>query len=184
MIALKNFIIAGSLCLAITGVTIVHAGGPPAVGPIPFEYFDRDNSGFVTEEEFYLTRGERLAQRSASGRLMRHAGDAPAFEYFDKDNDGKMTHKEFMRGHLMRMQRQFGMSSYTNELAFYDIDLDGSGTISNSEFAQARSRVMSNPQHRAPYQGNMAKLPDFIDIDVNENGVIDPGEFRSHQLQH
>jgi len=191
MITLKKLISAGVLYLLITGCLSAQTGGLPAQGPIPFEYFDRDNNGFVTEEEFNRARGERMAQRSASGRLMRNAANAPTFAHFDSDANGKLSPEELNTGHKMRMrQHQQRMGRWSEEsrhmrmLDFSEVDLDGSGTISNPEFIQARSRVMNEALHQAPSLKNAAKAPDFVDIDVNKNGVIDPGEFRSHQLQH
>ena len=99
MVTLKKLISAGVLYLLITGCLSAQTGGLPAHGPIPFEYFDRDNNGFITEEEFNRARGERMAQRAASGRLMRNAANAPTFSYFDSDANGKLSPEELNTGH-------------------------------------------------------------------------------------
>ena len=44
--------------------------------------------------------------------------------------------------------------------------------------------LMNERVQQGPTLGNTAQAATFTDIDVNENGVIDPGEFRAHQLQH
>lgn len=191
---LRNKIPLGILSLCVTAglPSVALTEEMPARGPIPFKYFDRDNNGFVSEEEFNLTRGERMAQRSAEGRRMRNAGNAPAFSSFDSDNDGKLTPEELMAGHSLRWQqrqsqgmgKQIGMRRSEKVLTFSDVDQDGNGRISTAEFREARSRMMNERVQQGLALENAGYAATFTDIDVNENGVIDPGEFRAHQLQH
>ena len=160
----------------------------PGRGPIPFSVFDRDADGFVSEQEFNLTRGERMAQRSAAGRRLRNAANAPSFQSFDRDGDGRLTLQELNAGHRIRMQHRHGTAqdmsypvSRRNPVApeFTEVDTNGNGNIEFAEFLAVRERIT----HRDAVADN-DRLAEFTAIDANRNDVIDPGEFRSHRLQH
>jgi hypothetical protein len=65
-------------------------GGPPA-----FEAFDLDGDGRIGEAEFYEARGQRIAERAAEGRPMKHLSEAPSFAEIDSDGDGAIEPAEF-----------------------------------------------------------------------------------------
>jgi len=78
----------------------------PERGPIPFEVYDADKDGMITETEFDTARAKRMEQRAESGRMMRNAGNAPDFSFFDTDGDGKISPKELSDGQMKRMQER------------------------------------------------------------------------------
>ncbi len=79
-------------------------------GPLPFNVWDINNDGYISQEEFNTIRQKRQAARAAEGRMMRNQASAPSFASFDKNGDGKISLEEFMaqRQQMMR-QRPRGM---------------------------------------------------------------------------
>jgi len=71
-----------------------------------------------------------------------------------------------------------------NMPAFADFDLDGDGTITEDEFAKARSARIAERAQEGRQMKNLANAPSFDDIDVDDNGGIDPDEFAAHQAEH
>ncbi len=67
-------------------------------GPVPFSVFDMDENGYVSEEEFYSVRQQRMAARAAEGKKMRCAASAPAFSDLDSDGDGQLNPEELTAG--------------------------------------------------------------------------------------
>ena len=80
----------------------------PDRGPIPFEVYDKNGDGSISETEFYEARGQRMEQRADEGRPMRNAGNAPDFAFFDTDGDGKVSKGELLEGQNKRMQERRG----------------------------------------------------------------------------
>ena len=70
----------------------------PARGPIPFDAYDKDGNGLVSEKEFNIVRTERMSTRAAEGGPMRGAAGAPSFSVFDTDNDRQLTQNELAEG--------------------------------------------------------------------------------------
>jgi len=67
---------------------------------------------------------------------------------------------------------------------FADCDLDGDGTITEDEFAKARSARIAKRAQEGRQMKNLANAPSFKDIDIDDNGGIDPDEFAAHQAEH
>ncbi len=64
-------------------------------GAMPFDTYDTNKDGYVSQSEFYDTRAKRQSIRANQGMPMRNAGNAPDFELFDKNKDGKLTNWNF-----------------------------------------------------------------------------------------
>lgn len=77
-------------------------------------------------------------------------------------------------------QKGMGM----NMPVFADYDLDGDGTITEAEFAKARSARIAKRAQEGRQMKNLANAPSFDDIDVDDNGGIDADEFAAHQAEH
>mgnify|MGYP001811905890 CR=1 FL=1 len=67
-------------------------------GPPAFTEFDKDDSGFVSEEEFHATRANRMAEMAKAGRPMKGAATAPAFADLDTDGDQQLSEAELTAG--------------------------------------------------------------------------------------
>jgi hypothetical protein len=81
-----------------------QGGGPPT-----FAEFDLNGDGELTEAEFYEARGQRIAERAAAGRQMKHLPEAPLFTDIDRDGNGAIDPAEFSRHqsqHRARMDAQ------------------------------------------------------------------------------
>lgn len=66
---------------------------------------------------------------------------------------------------------------------FADFDLDGDGTITEDEFAKARSARIAKRAEEGRQMKNLANAPSFDDIDVDDNDRIDADEFAAHQAE-
>ena len=192
-----------SVSLFITLVSIfppvsAQSEAMPARGPIPFTSFDKDANGFISEQEFYEVRGERMAARAAEGRPMRGAASAPSFSDFDTNGDGQLNPDELAAGQKARMESRPGMGTGQgmgqgmgqgrgmgrNMPAYSDFDLNGDGIILEKEFYDARSKRITERAQQGYQMKNIGNAPSFSDIDTNGDGGISAEEFSAHQIQH
>jgi hypothetical protein len=86
------------LCLSLALLLVappLSARNGPGSGPPTFAEFDLDGDGQLTEAEFYQARAQRIAERAAEGRQMKHLADAPSFTDLDIDANGVVDPAEF-----------------------------------------------------------------------------------------
>jgi Ca2+-binding EF-hand superfamily protein len=172
-----------------------------------FTDIDLNGDGSVSSEEFAEARAQRMRQRSEQGYMMRNAASAPDFETIDTNADGKITPEEFS-AHQAAMRQQGGgpwqdmgpgmrrgmgpgmgrgmgpgpgMYRGRQMPDFTDIDLNGDGSVSSEEFAEARTQRMRQRSEQGYMMRNAASAPDFETIDTNADGKITPEEFSAHQ---
>lgn len=79
----------------------------PATGPVPFESFDVDGSGDVSQEEFNRMRSERIRVRSEEQRQFRNMGSAPGFSDIDTDGDGRLNRNEIQAHQKKRQEHRY-----------------------------------------------------------------------------
>jgi len=106
MLRTKRSLLAAALLAAVSATAVVCAG--PGYGPAPFAAIDADGDGYVSEAEYLQHRSARQAARAAQGRMLRHAGQAPAFADWDSDGDGRLTPAELTAGQQARFQARRG----------------------------------------------------------------------------
>lgn len=176
--------------LALSAATTLQAAELPSRGPIPFDVYDTDGNGLVSETEFNAARAERLRQRAEEGMPMRNAGNAPMFSAFDSNGDGQLSREELSAGQGAQMGQRDGMGPGggmgpgRNMPAFTEYDLDGNGGISEKEFYEARSKRISERAQQGYPMRNIANAPAFTDIDSNKDGTVSRDEFIAYQRQH
>ncbi len=188
---MNNFIKVFSLgLLALLATSTLQAEELPARGPIPFNVYDKDGNGLISEAEFNGVRAERMSQRAADGMPMRNAGNAPMFSAFDRNSDGQLTQEELQAGQQAQMGQRSGkgpgggMGPGMNMPSYSEYDLDGNGAISEKEFYEARSKRISERAQQGYPMRNIGNAPSFADVDSNEDGNISEEEFAAHQRQH
>ena len=81
----------------------------PATGPVPFESFDADGSGDVSQEEFNKMHSERIRARSEEQRQFRNMGNAPVFSDIDTDGDGRLNRNEVQAHQKKRQEQRYQM---------------------------------------------------------------------------
>ena len=199
-----------------TGLLIVVAGSFVSLnaqagkgcshGPAPFADFDKDGSGFVSEEEFNTTREARMAAMEAKGKKMRGAANAPAFADIDTDGDGQLSQDELNAAHKAHMEKNQamhkgdgmgqgsgkghcggsgkGMDMKGKMPTFADFDLDGDGKIIEQEFNTAHAKKMSEMEAEGRQMKHVGDAPGFAGIDTNNDGEISEQEFATHQAEH
>lgn len=145
---------------------------PPAVqasshhrqGP-PFAQMDADGDGYVSESEFTAFRAERMQQRAAAGKPMRHANSAPAFADIDADGDGRLTEGELTAMHEKRMAQ---------------MQAQGKG----KGMGKGMGHGMGNGQCKGcGGQHGGSRMATFDEIDANGDGCIDRAELNAHHAQ-
>ncbi len=166
----------------------------PDRGPIPFEAFDIDGNGAVSEEEFYTTRGKRMAARAEEGRPMRNAANAPQFSDIDTNGDGSLSPEEVMAGQQSHMQQRgggmgpgMGMGPgggggpAANRPTFESFDLNGDGVLLEEEFNEAHGkRIAERAEQGYPMRG-LSNMRTFAEFDADGNGQVTPEEFTAAQ---
>jgi len=117
--------------------------------PPPFSEFDQDGDGFVSEDEFNSFRAARHEAMAKEGRPMKGMATAPSFSDIDTDGDGRLTEAELtaaQQAHMKAMHEAHGEKCMHHGkgmhqghqgcgmMRFEDIDTDGDGCISPTEF--------------------------------------------------
>lgn len=183
-----------------------QAGEGCSHGPPPFADFDKDGSGFVSEEEFNTTRATRMAAMAAEGRQMRGAANAPAFADIDTDGDGQLSQDELNIAHKAHMEKNQamhkgedmghgsgkghcggsgkGMDMKGKMPTFTDFDLNGDGKIVEQEFNTGHAKKMSEMAAEGHQMKHVGDAPGFAGIDTNNDGEISEQEFATHQADH
>lgn len=202
-----------SKCIA-TGLLTVLAGSVMSIsaqagekgghGPAPFSVFDMDENGFISEEEFYSVREQRMAAKASEGKKMRCAASAPAFADLDTDGDGQLDADELTAGQKAHMSKckamgkgaghgkgeghgkgaGHGKGMKGNMPVFSDFDLDGDGVIIESEFNEGHAKKMSEMAASGHKMKHAGDAPGFSGIDTNGDGEISEQEFSDHQAEH
>ena len=91
---MPTLIHAAALVIILVATPSLARNGPGG-GPPTFEAFDLDGDGQLGEAEFYEARGQRIAERAAEGRQMKHLSEAPSFAEIDADGNGSIDPAEF-----------------------------------------------------------------------------------------
>ncbi len=108
-------IAAGVLAMAV--VSTGSAGTDiPDRGPIPFEAFDGDDNGYVSQDEFNRAHEQRFQNRAAQQRPRRYMNQPPDFSSIDADSDGRLNRNEIQAHQRerqefrqqQRMDRRYG----------------------------------------------------------------------------
>jgi Ca2+-binding EF-hand superfamily protein len=177
------------------GVGIGRAGGDaaplPLRGPIPFEWFDLDGNGAISEVEFERVHDRRDEAREKAGlppTRRRHS-----FGDVDGDGDGQITSEELRsvhgaggagRGRGRGMGRGPGMGRGVDPPVFSEFDSNGDGAIDEPEFAEGRAaRVTARAQEGRQLRG-MATAPPFAELDTDGDGRLTPEEFAAGVRGH
>jgi Ca2+-binding EF-hand superfamily protein len=72
--------------------------------PPTFSDMDKDNDGKITQSELDTARADRMAERSADGKLLQNAGNAPTLASIDTNGDGSIDATEFASHQTTQME--------------------------------------------------------------------------------
>jgi hypothetical protein len=196
---MKTRLLIGSLVLACLGLPgTLSAQTPVPPGPMTFSDLDKNGDGVVTAQEFATGQEEHMAARAAQGAPMRGAATAPTFADFDLNGDGRLTIEELQAGLQARMQGRPGMGPGPGAAmgggpgmgmgrgmpVFAELDLNGDGTLTETEFYEARAKRMAERAIQGYPMRNAGKAPAFSAIDTDGNGRVTPDEFAAGQTAH
>jgi Ca2+-binding EF-hand superfamily protein len=194
-----------------------HAEQAASRGPAEFSDFDRDSSGFVSEEEFDHLEAQRMSENAAAGRKMKGAATAPTFSDIDTNQDGKLSPEELTTDQVAHREKRHELSEGQgkghgkgngqgngkgygkgqgaaeskshagkkgNKPAFSEFDLDGNGSVDETEFNQAHAERISKMAAEGRQMKHVGDAPGFSGIDSNDDDLISKDEFDAHQAQH
>jgi Ca2+-binding EF-hand superfamily protein len=153
-------------------------------GPIPFEVFDLDGSGAISEEEFDQVRARRAEAREEAG--LPPSRQSRPFSSLDGDGDGAIGREELQAAHGAGnagagqgrgTRGGRGMGRGVAPPVFSEFDLNGDGRIDEPEFAEARAARVSARAKEGRRLLGMTTAPPFAEFDSDGDGSLDPGEF-------
>jgi hypothetical protein len=99
---------SAAILLALTTAPLMAADtSPSGRGPIPFESFDGNGDGYVSQEEYGQARANRMQQRAEQGGQFRNQGNAPGFEDIDSNSDGRLSREEVQAHHQKRYEMRY-----------------------------------------------------------------------------
>jgi Ca2+-binding EF-hand superfamily protein len=181
----------------------------PLRGPIPFEVFDLDGSGAISEQEFDQVRARRARAREKAG-LSPSRWSRP-FGSVDADGDGAISRAELRASHEARGDgprlgpgagrgrgmgrgdgprrgpgsgRGRGMGRGDGPPSFSDFDLNGDGAIDEPEFAEARAARVARRAEEGRSLRRMPTAPPFAELDTDGDGRLTQGEFGAGVQRH
>ncbi|MFK5986374.1 MAG: EF-hand domain-containing protein [Pseudomonadota bacterium] len=172
----------------------LQANPLPQRGPIPFNSYDLNSNGSISQKEFMTVRNLRMKDREAQGFPIRSISLEPNFNQFDTNNDGQLNPDEL--SHVQQLQRQKmqgqrmgrrqgrGINRGRNMPKFEDFDGNKDGYISEQELIEARGMRVSNRIQQGYQMRNIGNITTFQEIDKNSDGKISPEEFSAQQKQH
>lgn len=181
-------------CVGHPRTLLAQAQQPP--GPMTFSDLDQNGDGFVTKQEFATVQEMHMAAQAAQGAPLRGAANAPSFDDFDPNGDGLMTPDEFEVGREARRQGRLGGGPGTAMgsgmgpgmgramPAFGEFDLNGDGSLTETEFYTARANRMAERAKQGYPMRRAGKAPPFGDFDQDGNGKVTPEEFATAQTSH
>jgi len=179
--------------------TLAQAGNGVVGGPLPFASYDQDGSGSVSEQEFDRVYAQQIRDRAAAGAPMGGIANTTTFATFDRNGDGQIAPAEFVTvqppptssgpgtmgsGVQMGLSDGRGTGMEGTPPSFVDLDENHDGSISPSEFNDARAnRAVEKSQEGLPL-GSLRNAPPFTALDLNSDQRISPEEFYTVQAQH
>jgi len=163
LVILSVSIITSLLCLQ-----SLQAEPLPQRGPIPFNSYDLNSNGSISQDEFNTIRGLRMENRAAQGFPMRNMASEPNFIQFDMDKDGQLNPDELARGQQLQRQKMQGQRM--------GIGRGKDRLLTPEEFSLGMQQHMQNRQSIGRRQGrgmNRGRnMPKFSDFDMNNDGYI------------
>ncbi len=194
----KKPLVMLSACIITTlfCVQSLQAEPLPQQGPIPFNSYDINSNGSISQDEFNTIRGLRMENKAALGFPVRSMASEPNFNQFDTNKDGQLNPDELARGQQSQRQKMQGqrmgmrqgqsgvMNRGRNMPKFAEFDGNNNGYISEQELIEARSMRISNRIQQGYQMRNTGNITVFQDIDTNSDGKISREEFSTQQKQH
>jgi len=93
-----------------------------------------------------------------------------------------MTTAVILSSPVLAQDTQKGMGHNMPEFA--DFDLNGDGSITETEFLKARNERIARRAQEGHQMKNLANAPSFQDIDTDDDSTVSPAEFAAHQAEH
>jgi len=150
----------------------VQAGDATKGDPAVFSDIDKDGDACISEEEFKQFHAKMHGNGKGKG-------------YGEAHKYGKGKGQGSGHGQAGKSGQGSGCCDGKGKMpTFSDFDLDGDGSISQSELNQGHAKRMSENAAEGRQMKHAADAPGFSDIDSDGDGKISKGEFAAHQAEH
>jgi len=183
--------VAALVVMTGSGIAMAEGDVPslPLEGPIPFEVFDLDGNGAISQQEFDQVRARRAEAREKAG--LPSTRQIRPFSSVDSDGDGEIDPEELQAAHGAAgagpgqgpgMQRGRGRGG--SPPAFSDFDLNGDGAIDEQEFIDARTKRIAERMEEGRMMRGLTTPHTFTDMDTDADGSLTPEEFAAGVQSH
>lgn len=164
----------------------------PSRGPIPFNTYDVDGSGSISEQEFDSAQAKRLEIRATAGLAVRNAPSVPSFSELDRNSDGQLNQDELLGGQKAQMLKRANMMDRGKRPGngqgylptFSEFDLNDDGILLEHEYTEARNKRINERAKQGYLMRGLGKGQPYSEIDLDGNDRVTPEEFATAETLH